>query len=155
MLGSSIGGLVVSVHDPLEKLDDVMVVSVCMATLPAAIYCLSSLWYLGVMEPPPRASLIFSSRSENRQQGSCGSNADLFLTFISVCRPERCFLEITEFSHPVQVYVERFDSQSTPDQMKYLPCSMLARHDGQLSRSQATTHDHDVHIFLLVQLRCY
>jgi hypothetical protein len=61
------GGLVVSVHIPSEKLEEVIVVSVCSATLPAAMYCLSSLWYRGVIDPPPRASLIFSRRSDHSQ----------------------------------------------------------------------------------------
>jgi hypothetical protein len=158
MLGSSMGGHVVSVHDPLENCEEVIVVSVCSATLPAAMYCLSSLWYRGVIDPPPRASLIFSRRSDYDQQEFtyCIKERHVwFLTFISIGRPEGCLLKVTELSHPVQIHVEGFDSKSTPDQVEYLCRSMLACHYCQLSGSQTTTHDDYIYVFLLSQLGCH
>lgn len=79
----------------------------------------------------------------------------LSLTLIRVCRPERCFLEIAKLAHPVQVHVERFDSQATSDQVKHFLRSMLTCHHRELSRCQATAHDDYVHVFLLSQLDLY
>jgi hypothetical protein len=76
-------------------------------------------------------------------------------TFISIGRPEGCFLKITELSHPVQIHIERFDSQSTSDQVEDPSGSMLACHYCQLSRSQTATHDDYIYVFVLSQLGCH